>query len=328
MSFSNPEVFWTLLLLIPAAFLLYRSYLQGKQELLRIGGAWRGHRLHSVFLLKGFFSALLLLATFLLLVTAWSGPSWGRAPVEEPQDGLDIAVAVDVSRSMTSTDVVPSRLDQARERIRSLISAFPGARFSLVAFEGVAVTLTPLTPDKDVLTRWLDELNPDLVTAPGSNLAAGLEEALRTVGYSSLHHRVVVFLSDGEARDGNSLLAARAAAAQGIEVFTLAFGTLEGGRIPDKDGFLKDDFGFPVVTKRVDDTLRMLASESGGKFFLGTDRAGGRQLQDLLSTLGNPASRGGVGLETVPRYRFFLFLALVTLTGFLLVRIIPWKGIF
>lgn len=327
MSFSNPEVFWALLLLFPAALILYLSYGKGKAELLKIGGAWRGHRLHSVFLLKGFFSGMLLLATFLMLIAAWAGPSWGRSPVEEPQDGLDIALAVDVSRSMTAADVLPSRLEQAREVVRMLISAFPSARFSLVAFEGQGVTLTPLTPDKTDLGRWLDELSPSLTTSPGSNLAAGLEEALRTVGYSSLRHRVVVLLSDGESREGNLLAAARTAAALGIEVFTLGFGTPEGGRIPDQDGFVKDDFGFPVQTKRVDGSLKLLAAESGGKFFVGTDRASQRELQDLLSALGNPAARGGVTLETVPRYRVFLFLALVTLSGFLLVRIIPWKGI-
>jgi Ca-activated chloride channel family protein len=248
--------------------------------------------------------------------------------VEEPQDGLDICLAVDVSRSMTAQDVLPSRLDQAREVVRMLVAAFPSARFSLVAFEGAAVTLTPLTPDKTVLDRWIDELAPNLVTTPGSNLADGLDEALRTVGFSSLHHRVVVVLSDGEARDGNLLASARKAAAQGVEVFSLGFGTVEGGKIPDRDGFLKDDFGFPVVTKRVDDNLRLVAAETGGRFFVGTDRGSQRELQDLLSTLGNPASRGGVRLETVPRYRVFLFLALVTLSGFLLVRIVPWKGIF
>ena len=328
MSFTNPEVFWALLLLLPAGLLLYSSYLQGKQELQRIGGAWRGPRLHSVYLLKGFFSALLLLATFLLLITAWSGPTWGMSPVEEPQDGLDIALAVDVSRSMTATDVQPSRLEQAREVVRVLLSAFPSARFSLVAFEGTGVTLTPLTPDKEVLDRWIDELSPNLTTAPGSNLASGLEEAIRTVGYSSLHHRVIIVLSDGESRDGNLLAAARKAASQGIEVFSLGFGTPEGAKIPDRDGFLKDDFGFPVQTKRTDANLKILASETGGRFFVGSDRASQRELQDLLSNLGNPASRGGVSLESVPRYRIFLILALFTLVGFLLVRIIPWKGVF
>lgn len=328
MSFTNPEVFWAVLLLLPAGLILYTSHLQGKQELLRIGGAWRGHRLQSVFLLKGFVSGLLLLVTFLLLIAAWSGPSWGHAPVEEPQDGLDIALAVDVSRSMTATDVRPSRLDQAREVVRMLLPAFPTARFSLVAFEGTGVTLTPLTPDQGVLTRWVDELNPNLTTSPGSNLADGLDEALRTLGYSSLHHRVVILLSDGESRDGNLLASARKAGRLGIEVFALGFGTLEGGKIPDRDGYLKDDFGFPVQTKRNDDNLKLLASESHGRFFLGADRSSQRELQDLLSNLANPASRGGVALEPVPRYRVFLFLALVTLSGFLLVRIIPWKGVF
>lgn len=328
MSFSNPEVFWTLLLLVPAGFLLYGAYQKGKQELLRIGGAWRGPRLHSVYLLKGFLSGLLLLVTFFFLITAWAGPSWGHAPVEEPQDGLDIALAFDVSRSMTAADVAPSRLDQAREVVRLLISAFPAARFSLTAFEGSGVTLAPLTPDKDVLGRWLDELSPSLTTAPGSNLASGVEEALRTVGYSSVHHRVVVVFSDGESRDGNVLTAARTAAAQGVEIFALGFGTPEGARIPDRDGFLKDDFGFPVQTKLNEGNLRLLADETGGKYFLGTERSSQRELQDLLSNLANPASRGGVSLETVPRYRVFLFLALLSLSGFLLVRIVPWKGIF
>jgi len=327
-SFANPEVFWALLLLFPAAVLLYGAYHKGKQELLRIGGAWRGPRLNSVYLLKGFFSGLLLLTTFFFLITAWAGPSWGHAPVEEPQDGLDIALAIDVSRSMTAADVLPSRLDQAREVVRVLVSAFPAARFSLTVFEGDGVTLTPLTPDKEVLGRWLDELSPNLTTSPGSNLASGLEEALRTVGYSSAHHRVVVLVSDGESRDGNVLLAARKAAALGIEVFALGFGPADGAKIPDQGGFLKDDFGFPVQTKLNEGNLRTLAAESGGRYFVGTDRSSQRELQDVLSNLANPASRGGVSLETVPRYRFFLFLALVTLSGFLLVRIIPWKGVF
>jgi len=327
-SFSTPEVFWALLLLIPAGLILAASYRQGRHELQRLGGAWRGHRLHSVYLLKSFFSGLLLLATLLLMITAWSGPSWGHAPVEEPQDGLDIALAVDVSRSMTAPDAAPSRLAQAREFVRTLVSAFPSARFSLTAFEGTGVTLTPLTADKDELGRWLDELSPDLTTAPGSNLASGLEEALRTVGYSALHHRAVVLLSDGESRDGDVLTSARKASAEGIEVFTVAFGSLEGSKIPDKGGDLKDDFGFPVQTKRVDAGLRLMASETGGRFFVGADRSSPRELHDLLANLGNPASRGGVSLETVPRYRVFLFLALVTLAGFLLVRIIPWRGSF
>ncbi len=98
----------------------------------------------------------------------------------------------------------------------------------------------------------------------------------------------------------------------GVEVFALGFGTVDGGKIPDKDGYLKDDFGFPVVTKRNDDNLKLLAAREQGKVLPGgPDRANQRELQDLLSNLANPASRGGVTLEPVPRYRVFLLLALV-----------------
>ncbi len=328
MSFSNPEVFWFLLFLAPMGLYLFWAHRRSKAELLRIGGAWRGHRLHAVHLLKNFLSAILILATFFLLVTAWSGPSWGRAPVEEPQEGLDIALAVDVSRSMTATDVQPSRLAQASDVVQVLISAFPSARFSLVAFSGTATTLTPLTADRAELTRWVGELGPGVTSSVGSNLETGVDEAVRTVGYSAARHRAAVVFSDGETRDGSVLAAARRAAAEGVAVFTVAVGTLEGGKIPDKDGFLKDSLGFQVQTRRVDTDLKTLAAESGGRFFVAGDRSAVRQLQDLLSNFGNPASRGGVSLVAVPRYRVFLLLALATLTGFMVVRIVPWKGVF
>ena len=328
MSFSNPEVFWFLLLLAPMGLFLFWAHRRSKGELLRIGGAWRGHRLHAVHLLKNFLSAILLLSTFFLLVTAWSGPSWGRAPVEEPQEGLDIALAIDVSRSMTATDVLPSRLAQAEDVIQVVLSAFPSARFSLVAFAGAAVTLTPLTADRTELTRWVGELGPGVLSSTGSDLEAGVDEALRTVSYSAARHRAILVLSDGESRDGNVLLAARHASAMGVAVFTVAVGTLEGGSIPDKDGFLKDSLGFQVQTRRVDTNLKTLAAETGGRFFVAGDRSAVRQLQDLLSNFGNPASRGGVSLVAVPRYRVFLMLAFVTLTGFMVVRIVPWKGVF
>lgn len=328
MSFANPEYFWFLLLLIPAAGLLYWAYIHGRSELLKMGGAWRGPRLHSIYLIKGFLSGLLVLLTFAALVTAWAGPSWGNEPVEEPQQGLDIGLVFDVSRSMTATDVLPSRLDRAKEAVQLVVSSFPGARFSLVVFEGSAVCLTPLTPDQGVLVRWFDQLSPALTTASGSSLPSGIDEGVRTLGYSAQRHRVLIVFSDGESRDGSVRASARKAGAEGVEIFALGFGTPEGAQIPDHDGVLRDDFGFPVRTRLVLSNLQILAEETGGRAFLGSDRGSLRELQDLLSNLSNPASRGGVTLEPVPRYRVFLLMAIFFLTGFLAVRIIPWKGIF
>jgi len=325
MSFRDPEVFYAFFLLLPLGFFLWRAYRRSFQDLTKMGGAWRGHRLEAVFFLKSFVSGVLLLGTVLFLVLAWAGPTWGRSPVEEPQDGLDIALAVDVSRSMTASDTMPSRLEAARESVRQLISAFPSARFSLVAFEGSARTLTPLTPDKDVLDEWVNELSPQILSLGGSNLAAGLNEAVRTVKFSAVHHRAIVVFSDGENRDGNLLNAARAAASQSVVVYTLAYGTSKGATIPDHGGVLRDEFGFPVTTKKVASTLRLLASETGGQAFDGTDRNALRSLQDNLATLGNSASRGGVGLVPISRYRVFLVLALLCLTAGVVVRLIPWK---
>jgi len=326
MSFTNPEVFWALLVLVPAWWLLSSSYLKGKTELVKIGGAWRGHHLQAVYLLKSFFSGLSLLLALTFLVIAWAGPTWGNTPVEEPQDGLDIALCVDISRSMTATDVLPTRLEAAREAIRSLLNAFPEARFSVVAFKGEGRTLTPLTPDKTVLERWIDELRPEWSTFPGTNLQSGVEEGLRTVDFPSPRHKAILVFSDGEALEGNASAVARLAASRGIQVTTIGLGTKSGAKIPLGSEFVKDAFGFEVLSRLTPGPLQVLAVESGGKYYENADRTSMRELQDHLSLLGNPASRGGVKLEVVPQFRVFLLLGLASLAAFLLVRIVPWRG--
>ncbi len=268
--------------------------------------------------------ALLLTLTFLIL--AWAGPTWGSLPVEEPQDGLDIAICVDISRSMLAADVTPSRLEKAREAIRSLFNAFPEARFSVVAFKGEGRTLTPLTPDKTVLERWLEELRPEWSTIPGTNLQSGVEEGLRTVDFPSPRHKAILVFSDGEALEGNVSVVARLAASRGIQISTIGLGTTQGARIPSENAFVKDPFGFEVTSRLTPGPLKVLAVESGGRYYSGTERPAMRELQDQLALLGNPASRGGVKLEAVPQFRVFLLLALLSLSAFLLVRIVPWRG--
>lgn len=329
MSFANPEIFFLLLLLPLASWKLYQSYRKGRVELQKIGGLWRGHRLDAIYLLKSFFSGAFLILAFFFLIVALAGPSWGTAPVEESQEGLDIAVTLDISRSMLAQDVKPNRLAQAKDGIRQLLQAFPSARFSLVVFKGGALTLVPLTPDTVMLDRLLTEANPDLYhLASGTNLESALREAQRSLDYPTSRHKVAVLFSDGETRDGDLLAASRTLQKQGLKVFCFGLGTPEGASIPNGETSMTDDFGFTVQTRLNEGALKTAAQETGGRYYPGLSRANLRDLQGQMTSLANPASRGGVRVEPVQRFRFFLFLALASLFGFVLIRIIPWKGIF
>jgi Ca-activated chloride channel family protein len=327
-SFARPEVFWALLLLPLIAIVMLGAYGRGKNDLLRLGGAWRASPLLSIYLLKSFFQALLLLVAFFCLVVAWSGPAWGTRTVAEHQDGLDVALVFDVSWSMTATDVPPNRLGQGIEAARFLVRTFPHTQFSLVAFKGKARTLTPLTTDTDFLDNWLNELGPSVASGPGSDLAAGLREGLRSLDTPTNHHKAVILFSDGEARGGDTVAAARSLAAHGISLFAFGLGTNAGSTIPEGKGALVDDFGFTVITHRNSDLLRAITEETGGVYYPSANRENLSDLQGRLVSLANPASRGGVKLESVQQYPLFLNLALLSLFACLLIRILPWRRLF
>ena len=99
-------------------------------------------------------------------------------------------------------DVAPSRLFVAKALVRRMVRALPGNRVGLVQAEGTGVVLAPLTLDGGVLDLLLDTVEPGSLPTPGTELAPGLETALRLFGEESEKHRVLVVLSDGEDHGG------------------------------------------------------------------------------------------------------------------------------
>ncbi|NNM54147.1 MAG: VWA domain-containing protein [Spirochaetales bacterium] len=327
MIFARPEVLWTLSILPVVLAILGISYRRGRKELLRLGGEWRQHRLAGIYFVKSFFAGLLLIVTLAALIFAWSGPSWGEHSVPEHENGLDVALVFDVSWSMTATDVKPDRLAAGIEAARFILRTFPQTRFSLVAFKGRARILTPLTMDTNDLENWLNDLGPTVAPGVGSNLAAGLLEGYRSLQSPDDHHKAVILFTDGEARDGDAVSAARTLASRGVEVFAFGLGTRKGSTIRQGKGVLEDDFGFTVITKLNPDLLREIASETGGTYYYGADRDRLDDLQSRLTSLENPAVRGGVQWEPAPQYRLFLIAALLSLTGAVLLWALPWRKI-
>src|SRR6185503_21232042 len=107
-------------------------------------GRWRAVRL-----------ALILLGTAGVLL-ALARPQWGILREKVEREGVDVVLVLDTSGSMATEDVSPTRFFLARQALSSLFARLPGDRFALVAFEGEAYPLTPLTLDADALELFLD----------------------------------------------------------------------------------------------------------------------------------------------------------------------------
>lgn len=324
-----PAGLWFLLILIPVALLLWSRYRSGSRDLRALAGAWRSERLLNVYLVKSFFSGLVFLLFCLSTVLALAGISWGRYPVAERYFGSDVALVIDVSRSMLAEDVYPSRLARSAGVIQALVDQERGDRFSVVVFKGTAVQVIPLTEDTDVITSYLQSIAPGVLSSPGTDIERGIDVALDSLRLKDGNKKMILLFTDGGALSGNAEAAARRAAQLSVPVTAIAAGGSAGVPIPLGDGrYVLDSSGNRVLTRVNDALLERVASISGGRLL----SLESPSLLSRLSTIVNQPGRGGEGpafrFEPRDQYQTFLVLALLFLGTFIGMRAVRWRNTF
>ncbi len=221
---------------------------------------------------------------------ALARPQLGK--LEEPvfDQAREILIALDLSRSMLSTDVKPSRLDRSRLLITSLLEQLKGERVGLEVFSGTAFLQSPLSADYEILSEFLPQLGPDFLPEGGTNYKSLLETALSAFSSSGSADRFLIILSDGEADADDWHAQVAELKAKGIRVLGLGVGTDEGSMIPDGSGaFMKDERGAVVLSKLNSTTLRELADKTGG---VCTDASAWVDLAQLIKTTVDQGKRG------------------------------------
>lgn len=210
---------------------------------------------------------LWLCAGLVLAILALARPQWGR--LEEPvfDQSREILLAIDLSRSMLTPDVKPSRLERAKLLIQSLLERLAGERVGLAVFAGTAFLQSPLSADYEILREFLPALGPDFLPEGGSNYGALLETTLQAFGTTNSADRFLIILSDGEATDEEWKSRLDDLKKKNIRVLGLGVGTAGGGMIPDANGqFVKDERGAVVLSKLESATLQQLAQATGGVY--------------------------------------------------------------
>ncbi len=224
------------------------------------GGFWRPWRITMITL----GSAGLLLAL--------ARPQWGVVREKVEREGVDLVLVLDTSGSMATEDVPGSRLFLAKTALQSLVQRLPGDRFALLAFEGEAYPLVPLTLDTDAIGLFLDTLDPGAVSSPGTSLGEGLVQGLRLFADQDRRHKAMILVSDGEDLAGEVEAAVARAKQLGVVVHTVGVGTEQGQPVPDFDregkqvGFKKDENGAAVISRLHPETLEAIARGTGGRF--------------------------------------------------------------
>jgi Ca-activated chloride channel family protein len=272
MRFANP-VLLNCLWLLPILWFFLRFFLLRRQKkMTEVVDQGLLNAVTSEFSLEGLKRKnYALLASYVCLILSLARPQWGFVIEKVKQQGLDIILAVDVSKSMMTQDVKPSRLERSKLAIKDLLKKINGDRVGLMAFAGDAFMMCPLTIDYAGFSMSLDDLSLDSIPVGGTNIEKVIKEALKTFGNEQLKYKALVILTDGEEEQGNALTAAREAKQKGIRIFTIGIGTKEGDliQVPQADGnfgFLKDDHGNFVKSHLNEELLSQIAYTTDGAY--------------------------------------------------------------
>lgn len=218
--------------------------------------------------------ALVAVATALALA-ALARPQWGFEWEEVKRQGLDLLVAVDVSRSMLAKDMKPSRLERSKFAIKDLMKRLRGDRIGLIAFAGSAFLQCPLTIDYNGFMLALDDLTTGTIPRGGTNVGAAIREAIRVFTGPEQDHKALIIITDGENLEGDAMKAAREAAEAGIRIFCVGVGTPEGELIQVRSrggerAYVEDGRGQVVKTRLNEDLLKEIALSTGGSYIRAT----------------------------------------------------------
>ncbi|PYQ05866.1 MAG: hypothetical protein DMF82_07490, partial [Acidobacteria bacterium] len=201
-------------------------------------------------------------------------PQWGIVREKVEREGIDVVLVLDTSGSMATEDVPPNRFQLAKTALVNLVQRLDGNRFALVAFEGDAYPLVPLTLDADAIGLFLETLEPGAVPSPGTSLGAGLAKGLAAFADKGRQNKVMILVSDGEDLEGEVDAAVRSAREAGVVVHTVGVGTPAGQPVPDFDregnrrGYKKNEDGSVVVSRLHPETLEAIARGTGARSFL------------------------------------------------------------
>lgn len=238
-----------------------------------------------------------------LVIVAVARPQTGQAREIVKGEGVDIALALDISGSMASLDFEPqNRLEAAKDVIADFVQKRSYDQVGLVVFASNAFSQSPPTTDHNVLLRLLDrtELATDLGIDDGTAIGLGLANAGNMLKDSDARSKVIILLTDGVNNAGeiDPLTAAEAAEALGIKVYTIGMGRPGQVPVPVVDTFGREQIMYQEST--LDEvTLQEIADVTEGKYYRAEDTASLKQIYKEIDSL----EKSQVEIERYTRYR-------------------------
>jgi len=269
------------------------------------------------------------LIKFGLVVAAFAVCALALANLKKPKgnntvnlNGIDVMMAIDVSKSMLAQDIKPDRLERAKQLLTRLAGKLADNRIGIVVFAGHAYIQMPLTADNNAAKLYISSINTGMVPVQGTVVGDALKMCYNAFSGKDKKYKAVILLSDGEDHDDNANSIAAAMAEDGIIIHTVGIGSPEGAPIIDEttNEIKKDKDGNTVISKLNEDALKQIAAKGKGTYqlFTSSDEVAANLEKQLASMEKRPISASSA-TEYTHFFPWFLLIAFVLLIAELLI---------
>jgi len=213
---------------------------------------------------------ILLAIAFTAIVFGWANLRMGDKTEKSERKGVDVVIALDVSKSMLAKDIQPDRLTRAKQLIMSLTDKLKNDRVALIVFAGKAYMQVPLTVDYASLKMILQSVTPDVVPYQGTVISEAIQMGTESFTRNERKFKSMIIISDGEDHDEHALELAKAAASEGVMIHTVGIGSPQGTTLfdPQTRSVKLDENGNPVISKLNEEELKSIARAGRGTYSL------------------------------------------------------------
>jgi len=289
LRFQHPEYFWLLLtgFLLVALFYYYNK--RRTQSIRKIGDEHLVNALiHGYSKPLRMFKFSLILAALMVGVIGLANLQAGSRTEKIERKGIDVMVALDVSKSMYAKDISPNRLERAKQFVARLLEKLGNDRIGLILFAGRAYVSVPLTVDIAALKMNLAGASPSQVPTQGTVIGEAVRMARESFNTKETKYKSIILISDGEDHDEGAADEVKKAVGEGIMINTIGVGSTEGSLVfdPETNQNKRDENGNEVISKLNEKELQDIASAGQGIYLrlANTDAAADAVAKQISST--------------------------------------------
>ena len=315
--FANPE-FLYLLLVLPALVVFYiYAVIQKRRAVKRYGNpALLAELMPDVSPKRQHLKFWFSFAAIALIIFVIAGPQFGSKLETVKRQGVEIMVCLDVSNSMLSEDVSPSRLDKAKQMLAKLTDGLSNDKVGMIVFAGDAFTQLPITSDYISAKMFLSSISPEMISTQGTAIGAAINLAARSFTPNESSDKAIIVITDGENHEDDAVGAAKMASEKGIHVNIVGIGDPKGAPISmgSANNYLKDNAGNVVITKLNEQMCQEIAAAGNGMYVRADNTNSAlRALQKEIEKMNKTEMDSKVYSEYDEQFQILAWIALVLL---------------